>query len=219
MLFKLYEKFLSKIKWFFVANVSVSLSSEVSTSSKLGRYVKVMAKASVYDSKIDDFSYIAGGKVNRSTIGKFSAVGSGALVGGLGMHPTNFLSIHPAFYSTKNQCGINFAGEEFFSEYKETTIGNDVWIGANAIILDGVNVGDGAIVGAGAVVTKDVPPYAVVTGVPARILRYRFTEEKARLLIGSLWWDLSDELLKEVAAEMRSDNVDKLISKISYLEK
>lgn len=218
MFIKFYEKMISKIKWFFVPNVSVGLSSEVNRSSKLGRYVKIMAKASVYDSKIGDFSYITGGKINRSTIGKFSAVGPGALVGGLGMHPTNFLSIHPAFYSTQSQCGVNFAGEDFFSEYKETIIGNDVWIGANAIILDGVNVGDGAIVGAGAVVTKDVPPYAVVTGMPARILRYRFSEEKARLLRGILWWNFSDELLTEVAAEMRSDNVDKLISKISYLE-
>ena len=70
-----------------------------------------------------------------------------------------------------------------------THIGNDVWIGLNATILDGVTIGDGAIVAAGAVVTKDVPPYAVVAGVPAKIIKYRFTESQIDFLLKFRWWE------------------------------
>ena len=70
-----------------------------------------------------------------------------------------------------------------------THIGNDVWIGLNATILDGVTIGDGAIVAAGAVVTKDVPPYAVVGGVPAKIIKYRFTESQIDFLLKFRWWE------------------------------
>ena len=78
-----------------------------------------------------------------------------------------------------------------------TTIGNDVWIGAHAQIKSGITIGTGSIVAAGAVVTKDVPPYAIVGGVPAKIIRYRFPEETVEKLLKSEWWKLSD---KEIAA-------------------
>ena len=71
----------------------------------------------------------------------------------------------------------------------KTIIGNDVWVGYGATILRGVNIGNGAIIGAGAVVTKDVPPYAVVAGVPAKIIRFRFDDNKIDSLQKSNWWD------------------------------
>jgi virginiamycin A acetyltransferase len=89
-------------------------------------------------------------------------------------------------------------------EYKRITIGNDVWIGARAVILDGITIGDGAIVGACAVVTKDVPPYAVVAGVPARVIRYRFSEKKIRTLLELQWWEWSPEEIKARLAELNS---------------
>ena len=75
-------------------------------------------------------------------------------------------------------------------------IGNDVWIGANAMILGGITIGDGAIIGAGAVVTKDIPPYAIVGGIPARIIRYRFPNDVINALLSSQWWNLSENILK-----------------------
>ncbi len=93
------------------------------------------------------------------------------------------------FYSTRKQCGATFADRDYFDEQSDISIGNDVWIGARVFLIEGIHVGDGAIVGAGAVVTKDVPAYAVVGGVPAKIIRYRFTQEQIEYLLELQWWD------------------------------
>jgi acetyltransferase-like isoleucine patch superfamily enzyme len=93
-------------------------------------------------------------------------------------------------------------------------IGNDVWVGINAIILAGVKIGDGAIVGAGAVVTHNVPAYAIVAGVPARILRYRYTEEQRAELLKIAWWNWSDEKIKTNADYFYGD-VDVFIKKFA----
>lgn len=76
-------------------------------------------------------------------------------------------------------------------------VGNDVWIGARAMLLDGVRVGDGAIVGAGAVVTRDVPPYAIVVGSPAKVVRFRFDDARIARLLQLSWWLWSDELIRQ----------------------
>jgi acetyltransferase-like isoleucine patch superfamily enzyme len=89
-----------------------------------------------------------------------------------------------------------------FVEYKRILIGNDVWIGARAVVLDGVIIGDGAIIGACAVVTKDVPPYAIVVGVPAKIVRYRFSEKKIRQFLELQWWEWPPEEIKARMAEL-----------------
>ena len=85
----------------------------------------------------------------------------------------------------------------------DIVIGNDVWIGYEAVILAGVTIGDGAVIGARAVVTKDVPPYAIVGGVPARVIRSRFTEETVKALLRLKWWDWPAERIQEKLAEIR----------------
>lgn len=142
------------------------------------------------------------GEVSRlgyTDIGAFSSIGPNVLIGGLGCHPVDRLSTHPAFYSARLQAGETFSKGGIIEELPRVKIGSDVWIGAGSIILDGINIGDGAIVAAGAVVTKDVPPYAIVGGVPARIIRYRFDEETIDALLEWRWWDMDNQQLQSLA--------------------
>ena len=133
-------------------------------------------------------------------IGKYCSIDPN-LVCGYGIHPTNGITTSPAFYSTLKQNDMTFSSSDKVIKRKEITIGNDVFIGMNVSILDGINIGDGAVIGAGGVVTKDVPPYAIVAGVPAKIIRYRFDEETIKELLELRWWDLDDETLKALPYE------------------
>jgi virginiamycin A acetyltransferase len=102
-----------------------------------------------------------------------------------GNHPIRHKSMHPFFYEPF----LGYVETEMISRTRQS-IGNDVWIGNNAIILPSVStVGDGAVIGAGSVVTKNVPPFAIVAGNPARIIRYRFTDERIQEIKDSRWWD------------------------------
>jgi acetyltransferase-like isoleucine patch superfamily enzyme len=111
---------------------------------------------------------------------------------GLGPHPSRvFVSTYPAFYTKNNTgCPLSFRENKIFDDSTpKTVLTNDIWIGANAIIPGGIHIGTGAIVAAGAVVVKDVPPYAIVGGNPAKIIRYRFTEDQIKALLDSEWWN------------------------------
>lgn len=117
-----------------------------------------------------------------------------------GVHPYTypFATTSPMFYSTKKQCGSTFANKMMFQEVAPlATIGNDCWIGENVFFAGNLTIGDGAVVLAGAVVTKDVPPYAVVGGVPAKVLKYRYSKADIQFLLEHKWWNKDIEWLKE----------------------
>ena len=133
-------------------------------------------------------------------IGKYCSIAREVKLG-LGNHPSNMLTTHPFAY-----CSSEFV--PFYVDiktpkdriipveiYKQINIGNDVWIGQRAIILDGVTIGDGAIIGAGAIVTKNIPPYAVAVGSPAKVVKYRFSEEIIKDLLNIRWWDFPEEFI------------------------
>ena len=163
-----------------------------------GNYNTIYPGAALVRVRIGDFSYVAdNSKVSDAEIGKFCCIGPEALIG-LGLHPSRgFVSMHPAFYSTLLQSQVTFADRQYFEEWQRTVIGNDVWIGARAIIPGGVKLGDGAVIAAGAVVTEDVPAYAIVGGVPARHLRYRFTESEMEELKAIAWWEKDETFLRQ----------------------
>lgn len=124
------------------------------------------------------------------TVGKYCSIGPNFCCG-LGVHPTNLMSTSPYFYRGK------------IEEHKHTTIGNDVFIGANVTVLDGVTIADGAVIGAGAVVTKDIPPYAIAIGVPAKVIKYRFDEQTIEELLNEQWWNKKEDEINEYHKSQR----------------
>lgn len=162
-------------------------------NSTFGRHNSLGPGVSFNNSSLGDYSYIsANSYINFTAIGKFTCIGPEVKIG-LGTHPTSvFVSVHPAFYSGKGRMGKTFADGEYFKEFRHTDIGNDVWIGANAIIKGGITIGDGAIVAAGAIVTRDVAAYSIVGGTPARFIKMRFDAEQITSLLETKWWDKDD---------------------------
>lgn len=158
---------------------------------KFGLYNTIYNNVLLNNVEIGDFTYIFENTlIIKTKIGKFCSIGPNVKCG-LEKHPTkDYVSTHPIFYSSLKQAQITFADKNYFEESGGVVeIGNDVWIGANVIIKEGVRIGDGAIISAGAVVTKDVSPYAMVGGVPAKLIRYRFSEDQIAFLMGFKWWD------------------------------
>jgi len=165
---------------------------------KFGYYNTIYKFARLRNSELGDFSYVArNSQIYNTTVGKFTCIGPNVSAG-MGAHPSEgFVSTHPLFYSTLGQAGgLVIVDKNLFEEFPHTEIGNDVWIGNNAIIKYGIKIGDGAIIGSGATVTKDVEPYSIVGGVPAKIIKYRFSEEQIEFLLNLKWWDKDLEWLK-----------------------
>jgi acetyltransferase-like isoleucine patch superfamily enzyme len=127
-------------------------------------------------------------------IGAFCSIGPDVLIFGQADHPTHLASTFPLRTLLLRPEGGNVDSVTRGG----VSIGNDVWVGARAIILSGVTVGDGAVIGAGAVVTRSVPPYAIVAGNPARLLRYRFDEATIAALLEVRWWDWPDQRIAEM---------------------
>lgn len=167
---------------------------------------------------LGDFTYISERSVVlESCIGKFCSIGPNVRIAP-GKHPTNiFVSTHPATYSNPDYCLKNFADIDYHNPYRKVTIGNDVWICANVVIVDGVKIGDGAIVAANSVVTRDVGPYEIVGGVPARFIKYRFDREQIDFLIENKWWNKSVEWLEKNSQILR--NVDEYVKNSNNYEK
>ena len=137
----------------------------------------------VGEAQIGDFSYVSEMThiSHKTVIGKFCSIGNLCTLGAQ-QHKIDGLS---SFQMLR----LGAIGNEPPADPPQTTIGNDVWIGCNAVVMSGLTVGDGAVIGGGTVVTKDVPPYAIVVGNPARVLRYRFSPEIISELLELRWWD------------------------------
>ena len=153
--------------------------------------------------EIGDNSYCSPGAIlfNGTRIGKYCSIGYNVQIG-CPEHPVTFLSTSPRIYrDTKASEFIAWPSDDCGSP---VTIDNDVWIGSNAIILQGVTIGNGAIVAAGAVVTEDVKPFTIVGGVPARVIRKRFKPELEKDIAKSRWWEMTIEKIENLAEELYS---------------
>lgn len=174
--------------------------------STLEGFNKIGAYSSVQKSDIGYASYC--GKycnIQNTKIGKYCSIGAHLTII-RGQHPIHKnVSTHPSFFSTRKQCGMTYVDKNLFVEEKwadeegkySVVIGNDVWIGTNVSILEGIKIGDGAVIGAGAMVVKDIEPYSIYGGVPAKMIKKRFTEPQIDFLCKDKWWDKDETWIKE----------------------
>ncbi len=157
---------------------------------------KIEAGSEVINTKMDKHSFCGYFcELNNVEIGSFCSIANNVKIGG-GMHPIEWVSTSPVFYEGRDSVKAKFS-EHKRENHLKTFINNDVWIGSNVIIKQGVRIGTGAVIGMGSVVTKDVEPYSIVGGIPAKEIRKRFDQETIDALLSSEWWNLPDsELIK-----------------------
>lgn len=194
----------------------------INFSSEIGRYASFEGANSIgsgswYEGAMGYGSYIGKSCMIWADIGRFSSIGNDVYCNP-STHPFTppTATTSPMFYSDRRQTGITFCNSKCFNEWRgRTKIGCDCWIGDKVFLAGGLNVGDGAVILAGAVVVKDVPAYAIVGGVPAKIIKYRYDQERISYLNSLQWWNkpldwLKDnwELLNDIERLQRDVKID-----------
>ena len=184
------------------------------TECELGMWTEVGKGTMMKASQMGDYSYITQDcHVVWPTIGKFCSIANATRINP-GNHPTWRAVQHHSVYRAEAY-GLGCDDHDFFEWRKDhwVTIGHDVWIGHGVTITAGVSIGTGAVVGAGAVVTRDVEPYTVIGGVPARFIKRRFTNIQAEALEHIAWWDWSRDAYKAALPDIRELVIDEFIKK------
>ena len=200
------------IKW---TNRTVKIEKNVAIGWKsfFEGYNKI-GKGSEFVGQMGHCSYIGSGCKITASIGRYCSISSNVKTIA-GTHPSrDWVSTSPVFYSTAVQCGKTYVKEQCFEENtSRVSIGNDVWIGSNVLLIGGIEIGDGAIVAAGAVVTKNVPSYSVVAGVPAKVIRYRFSSAQIDKLLKIKWWNRDEEWIIQHTKIFA--NIDKFLAEVN----
>ena len=183
--------------------------------ARLGAYCEVGARTILLEVEMGDYSYVVNdAQITYTTIGKFCSIAAMTRI-----NPGN----HPMHRATQAhftyRASAYFEGESDDAEFFEwrrghhVHIGHDVWIGHGAILLPGRSVGTGAVIAAGAIVTKDVPPYTIVGGNPARAIKRRFPEAICDRLVELAWWDWDHEMLRQALPDFRKLNIEAFLEK------
>jgi acetyltransferase-like isoleucine patch superfamily enzyme len=193
-------------------NVRIN-DSEIERNYYIGSFSGITRCKIGFNGGIGFSSYLS-----DADIGSYTLIGSRVSIGGF-QHPTNWLSIGAFQWGQSIDWWVETGDFKKYIKFtkpinKRTLIGSDVWIGDNAVVLSGREISTGAVIGAGSVVTKNIPPYAVAVGNPAKIIRYRFDRAIITSLLKSMWWKLD---LKDLQ-NLNYDNLPEALSKISKIK-
>lgn len=183
-----------------IFNPRISLLSIISANAHVDKTAYIYRFVKVKGTIIGAHTYIASNsETENSEIGRYCSIADHCRIG-LSNHSLQYVSTSPIFTQKINGLQDRWIDRDIF-EHKDQEervyIGNDVWVGSHALICGGVHVGNGACIAAGAVVVKDVPPYSIVGGVPAKVIRYRFTQDVIAKLEEIKWWDMPEDKLRE----------------------
>jgi phosphonate metabolism protein (transferase hexapeptide repeat family) len=174
-------------------------------ASTFGKYCEVGARTKVAESSFGDYSYVVNDSdIIYTTIGKYCSIAAHTRINP-GNHPLDRVMLSHVSYRS-SAYGLGADDPDFFDWRRSSpvTLGHDVWVGHGAIVLAGVSIGTGAAIGAGTIVTKDVPPFAVVVGNPGRVLRFRFPSPVIEALHRIAWWDWDHERLRAAMPDIRT---------------
>jgi phosphonate metabolism protein (transferase hexapeptide repeat family) len=182
--------------------------------STLGAWTAIGARTSIAESTLGDYSYVVSDcQVIYAEIGKFCSIAAASRINP-GNHPLERAALHHFTYrSASYELGAD--DNDFFQWRRDhrVTLGNDVWIGHGAVVLPGITIGSGAVLGAGAVASKDIPPFAIAVGVPAKTLRFRFPEATVERLLRLAWWDWPRERLATTLPAFRALSVEDFLDR------
>ncbi len=186
MLLQFYwSKFFKKIRGKAIRNSDIHSTAKIEAGSEVNNSIFLRHSFCGYNCDI-----------NYCEIGSFCSIANNVVIGG-GMHPIDWISTSPVFYIGRDSVKTKYSIHQR-APHKKTIIGHDVWIGQNVLIKQGLQIGTGAVIGMGSIVTKNVKPYSIVAGNPARLIRMRFDAEIINSLLDSKWWELSDKELQEL---------------------
>ncbi len=187
------------------------------SGTAIGRNVVIQRFAQIFNSHIGDYSYTGRNfTMWHAEIGKFCSISWNVSIGGAN-HDYRKITSHAFLYNDMFGLNSGRCGYDRFNNICK--IGNDVWIAANSVICRGVSIGDGAVIAAGAVVTKDVEPYSIVAGVPAKHIKYRFDKEIVDELKKIKWWNLPYDTIKENFELFNSEPTQEILERFKHLVK
>lgn len=194
------------------------------TNTVFEKHVRLYGPGKIANCKVGAYTYVqSGSNISNADIGRFCSIGPRVIIAH-GEHPSGFLSTHPLFFSEYSAWNnAIFVDRKIVDQHKQVSIGHDVWIGANCYIKDGVKIGTGSIIAAGAVVVKDVPPYAIMGGVPAKVIRFRFDDNTINDLLKTEWWACEMQDLLRLKSFFQTDMNNKMardfLGEIVHLKK